>query len=338
MIRRSEISTPEKVTRASDDYSPPVEATSGEYSSKTRDLPASSGSGQDITSGEDDAPFDTSSADSESDSGCSSGDGCYESESEQGGDGGGVNSRSVISKAEDNAAFSPGSASGDSSPDVWSHPHFDVTAGPYFDATSGSGDEPSTTGSGSVKEDEEKEKDSHEIEDAIFEAGIPLQLSRDTASGSGVPTPPQSQSYDDGSQASGSGSGAAETEESVQLFLTPQHHHRVSLMEKMMKLGKLRAIKISHENVDAFSRNEVPRISDEDKSAQEMQSDLGKNFVRNTTCILRMRRTVKSISLNYDCNWFLPDWLFRIEALLFIYIYCHNNLSTIQLHERAKMG
>ena len=281
LIRRSEISTPEKVTRASDDDSPPVEATSGENASEIRDFPASSGSGQDISSGEDDAPFDSSSADSESDSGCSSGDGCYESEGEQGGDGGGVNSRSIISRAEQNAAYSHGSASGDSSPYVWSHPHFDVTAGPYDDATSGSGDEPITTGSGSVKEDAEKEINSHEIEDAIFEAGIPLQLSRDTASGSGVPSPPQSQGYDD-SQTSGSGSGAAEPKESVQLFMTPQHHHRVSLMEKMMKLGKLQAIKISHKNVDASSRNEVPHVFDEDKAAQEMRSDLGKSFTRNS--------------------------------------------------------
>lgn len=284
LIRRSEISTPEKVTKASDGESPPVEATSGENSSQRRDFPAASGSGQEFTSGEDDAPFDTSSADSESDSGCSSGDGCYESENEQGGDGGGINSRSMISKAEENAAHSPGSASGDSSPDVWSHPHFDVTAGPYDDVASGSGDVPLITGSGSVKEDEEKEIDSHEIEDAIFETGIPLQMSRDTASGSGVPSTPQSQSYDD-SQTSGSGSGAVEKDESVQLFVTPQHHHRVSLMEKMMKLGKLQAIKISHETVDASSRNEVPRISDVDKAA-EMQSDLGKNITLSTTSIL----------------------------------------------------
>lgn len=278
LIRRSEISTPEKATRASDDASPPVEATSGEDASERRDLPASSGSGQDVSSGEDDAPFDTSSADSESDSGCSSGDGCYESDSEQGGDDGGVNSRSVISKAEEDAVQSPGSASGNSPPDVWLHPHFDVTAGPYHDATSGSGDEAITTGSGYVKEDEEKEVNSHEIEDAIFEAGIPLQLSRDTASGSGVPSPPQSQSNDD-SEASGSGSGAAEMKESVQLFVTPQHHHRISLMEKMMKLGKLQAIKISHKNVDASNRNEVPRVSNEDKASQEMQSDLGESFI-----------------------------------------------------------
>ena len=276
LIRRSEISTPEKVTGTSDDDTQTAEETLGENNSKASDLPASSGSGQDISSGEDDAPFDTSSADSESDSGCSSGDGCYESESEQGGDGGGVNSRSVISKAEKNAAQSPGSASGDDAPYVWSHPHFDVTAGPYDDVTSGSGDVPLITGSGSDKEDEneEKEIDSHEIEDAIFEAGIPLQLSRDTASGI-----PSSQSYYD-SQISGSGSGVAERKESVQLFATPQHHHRISLMEKMMKLGKLQAIKISHENVDASSRNEVPRVSDVDKAA-EMQSDLGKNFCLN---------------------------------------------------------
>jgi len=189
----------------------------------------------------------------------------------------------VISKAEEKAAQSPGSASGDYAPYVWSHPHFDVTAGPYDDATSGSGEVPLITGSGSDKEDgnEDKEVDSHEIEDAIFEAGIPLQLSRDTASG--VPSSPQSQSYYD-SQISGSGSGVAERKESMQLFVTPQHHHRVSLMEKMMKLGKLQAIKISHENVDASSRNEVPRVSDVDKAA-EMQSDLGKgsevSFVLN---------------------------------------------------------
>lgn len=284
LIRRSEISTPEKVRGASDDDNQVAEETFGENTGKASDLLASSGSGQDITSGEDDAPFDTSSADSESDSGCSSGDGCYESESEQGGDGGGVNSRSVISKAEENAAQSSGSASGDYAPYVWSHPHFDVTAGPYDDATSGSGDVPLITGSGSDKEDgnEDKEVDSHEIEDAIFEAGIPLQLSRDTASG--VPSSPQSQSYDD-SQISGSGSGVAERKESMQLFVTPQHHHRVSLMEKMMKLGKLQAIKISHENVDASSRNEVPRVSDVDKAA-EMQSDLGKNFTLNAASTL----------------------------------------------------
>lgn len=278
LIRRSEISTPEGTTRVTDDGSSHGEATSGEKLSQRGDFPVASGSDKDITSGEDDAPFDTSSADSESDSGCSSGDGCYESEGEQGGEGVSVNSRSIISKAEEDAVAS-GSASGDSSPDVWIHPHFDIMAGPYDDVTSGSGSAPIEMDS---KDDEkEEETDSHEIEDAIFETGIPLQVSRDAASGSGSPSPPQSQSYDD-SQTSGSGSGEAEKNEDVQLFITPQHHQRITLMEKMMKLGKLQAIKISHETVGASSRNEVPRISDAVKE-DEMQSDLGnKTFIRVT--------------------------------------------------------
>lgn len=278
LIRRSEISTPEETTRVSDDGSSHSEATSGEKLSQRGDFLVASGSDKDVTSGEDDAPFDTSSADSESDSGCSSGDGCYESEGEQGGEGGSLNSRSIISKAEEDAIAS-GSASGDSAPDVWTHPHFDILAGPYDEVASGSGAAPAEMDS---KDDEKQEEtDSHEIEDAIFETGIPLQVSRDTASGSGSPSPPQSQSYDD-SQTSGSGSGEAERNEDVQLFVTPQHHQRISLMEKMMKLGKLQAIKISHETVGASSRNEVPRVSDADKDT-EMQSDLGnKTFIRVT--------------------------------------------------------
>lgn len=277
LIRRSEISTPEEPTRVSDDGSSYGEATSDEKLSQRGDFPVASGSDKDVTSGEDDAPFDTSSADSESDSGCSSGDGCYESAGEQGGDGGGINSRSLISKIEESAAIASGSASGDSTPDVWSHPHFDIMAGPYDDITSGSGTAPAVMDSNTVNEDEKQETDSHEIEDAIFETGIPLQVSRDTASGSGSPSPPQSQSNDE-SQTSGSGSGEAEKSESVQLFVTPQHHQRITLMEKMMKLGKLQAIKITHETVGGTSRNEVPRVSDVNKDA-EMQSDLGRNAV-----------------------------------------------------------
>lgn len=274
LIRRSEISTPEKTTEVSEDSSSQEEATSGEKSTQRTELPVASGSDRDVTSGEDDAPFDTSSADSESDSGCSSGEGCYESEGEQGGEGGSLNSRSIISKAEEDAIAS-GSASGDSSNKVWTHPNFDVLDGPYDDVTSGSGAVPVEVSSGfAIMDDEKDESDSHEIEDAIFETGIPLQLTRDTSSGSGVPSPPQSRSYDD-SQTSGAGSGGAEKEEAVQLFITPQHHNRITLMEKMMKLGKLQAIKISHETVGASSRNEVPRVPGVDKGA-EMQSDLGK--------------------------------------------------------------
>lgn len=286
VIRRSEISTPEETTKVSekttkvpeetttrvlDDGSSSGEATSGEKLIQRSDFPIASGSGQDdVTSGEDDAPFDTSSADLESDSGCSSGYGCYESQGQQGGDGGDLNSRSLIAKAEESVAS--GSASGDSTPDVWLHPHFDVAAGPYDDVTSGSGAAPLVIGS----EDEQEETDVHEIEDAIFETGIPLQISRDTGSGlgSGIPSPPQSENYDD-SETSGMGSGAAEKDEAVELFTAPQQQHRMNLMEKLIKLGKLQAIKITHETVGASSRNEVPRVTDADDNT-EMQSDLGK--------------------------------------------------------------
>ena len=289
LIRRSEISTPAQATSASDEASGTNEATSGEQLTQRSGIPSASGSGQDVTSGEDDAPFDTSSADSESDSGCSSGYGCYDSEGEQGGDGGGINSRSVISQAEESAAAS-GSASGDfaSNSNAGVQPHFDVAAGPYDDPPSGSGSgavvletgsletASPEIGSGFVAEDEKPETDLHEIEDAIFETGIPLEMTRDTSSGSGsgIPSPPQSESYDD-SETSGSGSGAAENAEAAQLFVAPQHHKRITLMEKMMKLGKLQAIKITHQNVGASSRNEVPRVTDDNA---QMQSDLGKNF------------------------------------------------------------
>lgn len=315
LIRRSETSIPDLSKRASNDGSSVTisEPTSGEQLAQRSDAPTASGSGEDLTSGEDDAPFDTSSTDSESDSGCSSGYGCYESEGEQGGDGGGINSRSVISRAEERAGAS-GSASGDFAPNekAWVQPHFDVTAGPYDDEASGSGSDGSgsegsgSEGSGSKgsdsegiarlkiafpenasgfgKEDAQPETDLHEIEDAIFDSGIPLVITSDTSSGSGsgsgsgslMPSPPEIKSFHD-SEASASGSGAAEKVEGMQLFVAPQHHQRISLMEKMMKLGKLQAIKITHHTVGASSRNEVPRVKAADDNSQ-MLSDLGKTF------------------------------------------------------------
>ena len=315
LIRRSETSIPDSSKRASNDGSSVMisEPTSGEQLAQRSDAPTASGSGEDLTSGEDDAPFDTSSTDSESDSGCSSGYGCYESEGEQGGDGGGINSRSVISRAEERAGAS-GSASGDFAPNekAWVQPHFDVTAGPYDDEASGSGSDGSgsegsgSEGSGSKgsdsegiarlkiafpenasgfgKEDAQPETDLHEIEDAIFDSGIPLVITSDTSSGSGsgsgsgssMPSPPEIKSFHD-SEASASGSGAAEKVEGMQLFVAPQHHQRISLMEKMMKLGKLQAIKITHHTVGASSRNEVPRVKAVDDNSQ-MLSDLGKTF------------------------------------------------------------
>ena len=300
LIRKSEVPTFDLYKRASNEDSSATnsELTSGEQLTQRSDAPTASGSGEDLTSGEDDAPFDTSSADSESDSGCSSGYGCYSSEGAQGGDGGGINSRSVISQAEERAAAS-GGASGDFAPikNAWVQSHLDAAAGPYDDEASGStfegsGSESNTrleialpeNGSGFGKEGAQPETDLHEIEDAIFESGIPLDLTRDTSSGSGsgsgsgsvIPSPPPIESFH-GSETSASGSGAAEKAESMQLFVAPQLHKRISLMEKMMKLGKLQAIKITHHTVGASSRNEVPRVDYADDDSQ-MLSDLGKTF------------------------------------------------------------
>ena len=293
--RRSEKSTPVETTQSSDESSASGAETSGQNDSKKSKLPVKSSSGesghgvtsgdnvsqrsklpvtsssnQDVSSGEDDAPFDNSSAESELDSGCSSGEGCYESEGVQGEEGGESNSRSVIAKAEADAiASGSAAASGDSSSNVWLHPHFDVLAGPYDDKVFASGAATQGSGSGSGSEIE-LVSGVHDIEDAIFETGIPLEITRDAASGSGIPSSLYSESQDD-SQASGSGTGGAVKEEAVQLFLAPQHLEKTSLMEKMMKLGKLKAFKISHiATVGGSSRDEVPRLDN-----VAVQSDLG---------------------------------------------------------------
>lgn len=313
LSRRSEKSTPEETTREADGESASGAETSGEYVSQKSELPVKSSSGeevtsgdktsqrgelpvisssgQDVTSGEDDAVFDTSSTESELDSGCSSGDGCYDSEGVQGGEGGDSNSRSVIARAEEDAVASGSAAtSDDSSSNGWLHPHFDVLAGPYDDKASGSGAVP--LGSGSVSE---LGNALHDIEDAIFETGIPLQITQDTVSGSGLPSPAHSESQDD-SQTSGSGTGGAEKEEDTRLFLAPQHHEKINLMEKMLKLGKLHAFKISHiATVGGSSRNKVPRIDediddDDDADADKdniadnaaIQSDLGESVSLNS--------------------------------------------------------
>ena len=279
------------------------EVTSGERLIQRSNPPITSSSGQDVASGEDDAPFDNSSAESELDSGCSSGDGCYEAERAQGGEGGYSNARSVIAKAEQDAiASGSAAASGDSSANVWKHPHFDVLAGPYDDKTSASGAAllSSGSGSGSVSE---LGNALHDIEDAIFETGIPLDITRDATSGSGLPASLQSESRDE-SQTSGSGTGAVEKKIDAQLFASPKHHEKMNLMEKMMKLGKLQAFKISHvADIGGTGRDEVPRLDDnndddnvdddnvvvddgddDDDDDVPIQSDLGKNFSTISYC------------------------------------------------------
>ena len=297
--RRSDKSTAENIIKDADEGSASGAQTSGENASKKSDLPdksssddgVTSGSGehvsrsevlitsssdQDVVSGEDDTPFDHSSAETESDSGCSSGDGCYESDSVQG-ETGDSNTRSVIAKAEQDAIASGSAASsGDSSSDVWLHPHFDVLAGPHDDKTSASGATPTSSGSGSVSE---LENGLHDIEDAIFETGIPLQITHDAASSSGLPSPPHAERHED-SQTSGSGIGSVEKKKDAQLFKVPLHHEKMSLMEKMMKLGKLQAFQISHvATVRGRGRDQVPRVGDNDDGADmTVQSDLGEEI------------------------------------------------------------
>lgn len=297
--RRSEKSTAD-IAKDEDEGSASGTQTSGENVSQKSDIPdkSSSGSGvtsgsgehvsqrsevlitssldQDVVSGEDDAPFDNSSAETESDSGCSSGDGCYESDSVQG-ETGDSNARSVIAKAEQDAIASGSAASsGDSSSNVWLHPHFDVLAGPYDEKTSASGATPTSSGSGSVIE---LGSGLHDIEDAIFETGIPLQITHDAAPGSGLPSPPNAERHDD-SQTSGSGIGGVEKKEDARLFKVPLHHEKMSLMEKMMKLGKLQAFQISHIATGrGRGRDQVPRLSDNDEDDNmTVHSDLGEGI------------------------------------------------------------
>lgn len=284
--RRSDTFIPQEATEGSASGMD----TSGEIPSPKNQIPGESFSGQDVTSGEnnvnqrdqvattsssrenavsgeDDAPFESSSTESELDSGCSSGDGCYESDGVQEEQGGQSNSRSVIAKAEVNTiASGSASDSGDSPDNVSLHPHFDVLAGPYDEQMPTSGGAPLSSGSGS-----ELGNVLHNIEDAIFEKGVPLEISRDAASGSGLPSVSHAENQNDFATP-GSGSGAVEKEENQEVFVTPQNHtEKTSLMENMMKAGKLQAFGISHvANVGGTSRNEVPSLE------SAVQSDLGK--------------------------------------------------------------
>ena len=284
--RRSDTFIPQEATEGSASGMD----TSGEIPSRKNQIPVESFSGQDVTSGEnyvnqrdqvattssskenavsgeDEASFESSSTESELDSGCSSGEGCFESDGVQEEQGGQSNSRSVIAKVEANAiASGSASNSGDSSDDVSLHPHFDVLAGPYDDQTPTSGGAPLSSGSGS-----ELGNALHNIEDAIFEKGEPLEISRDASSGSGLSSVSHTENQNDFAT-SGSGSGAVDKEENREVFVTPQNHtEKISLMEKMMKVGKLQAFGISHvANVGGTSRNKVPRLE------SAVQSDLGK--------------------------------------------------------------
>ena len=124
-----------------------------------------------------------------------------------------------------------------------------MTSKTVGDVTSGSA--PVSFGSGReprLFKKPDLEDGSHDIEDAIFDKGIPLDSSSGT-SGSGQLGEP--------------GPGSAET------FVSAKHRERISLMEKMMRLGKLRAFKVSH--VKPSTRDKVPHMI-----GDKVQSDLGK--------------------------------------------------------------
>ena len=222
-------------------------------------------SDEDNLSGEDDSPFDNSSAGSEFDSGCSSGDGCYESETVEEEDSGESISRSVIAKAEGEHDISSGSA--EISGDSWGHPHFDILAGPYEDKTVNLSNAASnSSGSGSTSE---LGNALHDIEDAIFDTGIPLKIAPNfSISNSGRSNFQQQDAY-----MSGSGSDDTMKVEKAQLNSTPKQHRKIQLIEKMMRLGKLQAVKISHvTTVGATGRDRVPELGIDDSL---LQSDLG---------------------------------------------------------------
>lgn len=232
-------------------------------------------SDEDNLSGEDDSPFDNSSAGSEFDSGCSSGDGCYESETVEEEDSGESISRSVIAKAEGEHDISSGSA--EISGDSWGHPHFDILAGPYEDKTVNLSNAASnSSGSGSTSE---LGNALHDIEDAIFDTGIPLKIAPNfSISNSGRSNFQQQDVY-----MSGSGSDDTMKVEKAQLNSTPKQHRKIQLIEKMMRLGKLHAVKISHvTTVGATGRDQVPELGNDDSL---LQSDLGQgrkvSFVLN---------------------------------------------------------
>ena len=286
ITRRSEKSSTQESTRNRDSESGSGTQTSGEMVSEEKKVvvensSSSDGSSvvhpnqrseflvtgssdEDNLSGEDDSPFDNSSAGSEFDSGCSSGDGCYESETVEEDSGESI-SRSVIAKAEGEHDISSGSA--EISGDSWGHPHFDILAGPYEDKTVNLSNAASNrSGSGS---NSELGNALHDIEDAIFETGIPLKIAPNFSISNSVRSNFQQQD----AYISGSGIDDTMKAEKAQLNATPKQHRKIQLMEKMMKLGKLQAVKISHvTTVGATDRDRVPELGNDDSL---LQSDLG---------------------------------------------------------------
>lgn len=242
-----------------------IEGSSG--GNLTKELEDRERSDQDGVSGEDDSPFDNSSVGSELDSGCSSGDGCYESDTFQEGQGGDTISRSVIAEAseQDDIPSGSGAASGD----AWRHPHFDVLAGPYEDKATQQYPVPYSSASGSTSE---LGNALHDIEDAIFEKGIPLRIASHSSRSKKHMKIHETQS-------SGSESNSTSKTRGEHLFSNPQQYKKINLMEKMMSQGKLQAFKISHiTNVKATNRDQVPGLNND-------ESDLGKgkkvSFVLN---------------------------------------------------------
>lgn len=286
ITRRSKKSAPQESTRNRDSESGSGTQTSGAMVSQEKKVDVENSSSadgssvvhltqrsefvvtgssdEDNVSGEDDSPFDNSSAGSEFDSGCSSGDGCYESETVEEDSGESI-SRSVIAKAEGEHDISSGSA--EISGDSWGHPHFDIFAGPYEDkAVNLSNAAFNSSGSGPTSE---LGNALHDIEDAIFETGIPLKIAPNFSISNSVRHNFQQQD----AHMSGSGSEDTMKSEKAQLTSAPKQHKKIQLMEKMMKLGKLQAVKISHiTTVGATDRDQVPELANDDSL---LQSDLG---------------------------------------------------------------
>ena len=98
----------------------------------------------------------------------------------------------------------------------------------------------------------EQEDNAHDIEDAIFDKGLPLTTS------------------------SGQASSSEQADQTLSrkkkpTFDTAEYRRRLDLIEKMMKAGKFRAFQVSHKPVRPSARDEVPH-----KSGDRIQSDVGK--------------------------------------------------------------
>ena len=280
LSRRSETSRPNDAIMLTSGAEGSAFAKIGRVNSGERVLnegsgfPVSSGSGRNTALGEDDEPFDNSAFDSESDSGCSSGYGCYESDSAQGGNDANIKQRSSIATSKAKAV-----SSGSGSSEIKTfrfEPNAHATVGPYVDEASSSG--PALLGSG-AKTQSSISTDLHGTVDANFETGV--RRNGDHASGSGFSGfsgPSTSESQDQVQyEESASGLGRPAKIESVQFSSTSEHRKKISLMESMMKSGDLRAVKISHAKENVANRDKVPRLH-VDKVAL---SDLGKHWQLN---------------------------------------------------------